>query len=339
MSGNRFDLIRLVLATTVFAYHGVALTALVPSGTLEAQFAVGAELAIQGFFIVSGALVAGSFARSETLADYAGKRIRRLYPAYAIVILVPAAVSLALTGNLAGVARYIGANLVFLNFLSPDLPGLFAGNRFTAVNGALWTLKVEVMFYIALPLIAVLMRRMGPARWALLLLLYAGGEAWRLLLPSLFDHPLAPEISRQLPGQMAFFASGIALHAVWDRARSAPWLFGLAGLALLAASFAHPALMPVRAVGLAGLIAAIAFLPGPPLNAARFGDVSYGVYITHFPILQALVMAGVFVQAGAVAGFTAAGVLVFAASYLLWHFVEKPALRPSSHYRQVAAGQ
>nr|WP_321359474.1 acyltransferase [uncultured Hyphomonas sp.] len=337
MSGNRFDLIRLVLATTVFAYHAVVLTALTPAGPLESGFAVAAELSIQGFFIVSGALVAGSLARSETVANYAGKRIRRLYPAYATVILIPAMISLVLTGNAAGVARYVGANLVFLNFLSPDLPGLFADNRFTAVNGALWTLKVEVMFYFALPVIALLMRAFGRAGWAVLALLYVGGEAWRHFVPVLLQHPLAPELARQLPGQMAFFASGIALWQLWAVAKARPMVFGAAGLVLLAASFAHPYAAPLRAAGLTGMIAAIAFLPGPSLNAARFGDVSYGVYITHFPILQAMIMAGLFVQLGFAAGFVMAALCVFAASFLLWHLVEKPALRPSSHYRQVAS--
>jgi len=338
MSGNRFDLIRLVLATAVFAYHAVALTALDPFGPLESHFALAAELSIQGFFIVSGALVAGSLARSQTLADYAGKRIRRLYPAYAAVILIPAAISLALTLDVAGVGRYLGANLVFLNFLAPDLPGLFADNRFTAVNGALWTLKIEVMFYLALPAIALLMRAFGRAGWIVLALLYAGGEAWRHFVPVLLQHPLAPDLARQLPGQMAFFASGMALWGLWDVAKARPLAFGAAGLLLLAASFAHPALMPLRAAGLAGTIAAVAFLPGPALNAARFGDVSYGVYITHFPILQVMVMAGVFVQLGFGAGFAIAALLVFVASFLLWHFVEKPALRPSSHYRQATGG-
>ncbi|KCZ84226.1 acyltransferase family protein [Hyphomonas adhaerens MHS-3] len=337
MSGNRFDLIRLVLATAVFAFHAVALTALDPSGPLESGLAVAAELSIQGFFIVSGALVAGSLARSKTVANYTGKRVRRLYPAYATVILIPAAVSLALTGNAAGVARYVGANLVFLNFLSPDLPGLFADNRFTAVNGALWTLKVEVMFYIALPVIAVLMRAFGRAGWVVLALLYAGGEAWRHLVPVLLQNSQAPDLARQLPGQLAFFASGIALWGLWHVAKARPMLFGAVGLLLLAASFAHPFAAPLRAAGLAGTIAAIAFLPGPVLNAARFGDVSYGVYITHFPILQAMIMAGLFVQLGFAAGFAIAALFVFAASFLLWHLVEKPALRPSSHYRQVAS--
>ena len=243
---------------------------------------------------------------------------------------------LLMGGQGRGVAEYVTANLVFLNFLSPDLPGLFEGNRFTEVNGALWTLKIEVMFYLCLPVIGWALRMAGRARWALLLGLYAAGEAWRLGLPVLLDHPLAPMLARQLPGQMAFFASGIALWQVWELARSKPLLFGAGGLLLAGLSFVHPWLEPLRAAGLAGLTACIAFLPGPALNAARWGDISYGVYITHFPILQALAWLGVFAMAGHAAGFALSALLVIAASFALWHLVERPALRPSSHYRKVA---
>ena len=47
-------------------------------------------------------------------------------------------------------------------------------------------------------------------------------------------------------------------------------------------------------------------------------------------------MAGVFATAGLSAGFAIAALLTLAASFLLWWFVEKPALRRDSHYRQAA---
>jgi peptidoglycan/LPS O-acetylase OafA/YrhL len=336
MQTNRFDLLRLVFASMVLVFHAVALTASHPFGSLEMWLGQGAEFAIEGFFITSGALVSGSLARAANLADYAGKRVRRLYPAYAVVIVIPALISLAISRDLGGVLAYLAANLTFLNFLHPALPGLFDGQRFTEVNGALWTLKIEVLFYLVLPLLALALRHLGRLWWLGILLLYVGGETWRLALPNVYAHSFPLELARQLPGQMAFFASGMALWHLWDAAKASPLRFGAIGLVLTAVSFAHPLLEPLRAAGLTGLITCAAFVPGPALNVARFGDVSYGVYITHFPILQALVMTGFFAATGLLAGFVFAAIIIFAASLLLWHSVEKPALRPSSHYRQAA---
>ncbi len=333
---NRFDLIRLLLAAGVFAYHAVALTGLNAGGAIELAFARLAEVSIQGFFIVSGALVAGSLDRSSNLGDYAGKRVRRLYPAYAVIILIPALVSLAMTQEWQGVLRYLSANLVFLNFIEPNLPGLFGSNPYPEVNGALWTLKIEVMFYIILPVILLVLKVLRAHWWLAIAVLYVAGTVWAMQLPRIEDAHLGNALSRQLPGQMAFFAMGIAL---WKCAEPLPRLWaplGLAGAILTAASLAHPLLEPLRALGLAGLLAGIAFAPGPPLNAARFGDFSYGLYITHFPILQAMLASGLLGTLGAPGFFALATLLVLAASFALWHLVEKPALRPSSHYRKVA---
>jgi len=334
---NRFDFIRLMLASGVFVYHGVAIGAATPFGEAELALATLAEMSIQGFFIVSGLLVAGSLDRASGLADYTGKRIRRLYPAYAAVILVPALVSLLLTWDIGGVASYLSANLVFLNFLSPELPGLFQDNRFAAVNGALWTLKIEVMFYIALPVILLVLNRMKSLWWIGVLALYLGGEAWAHFIPQILGEPYGAEIGRQLPGQMAYFAMGIALWKASPGIQRRWSAMAVCGTALLGATFLHPVLEPLRAFALAAVIGAVAWAPGPKFNVARFGDVSYGLYITHFPILQALAAAGLATSLG-LAGFLAlATALTLAASLALWHLVEKPALRPSSHYRRVAA--
>ncbi len=339
VSPNRFDFLRLVFAGAVFVYHLIVLAELDRAGTFERGLGFAAEVSIQGFFIVSGALVFGSLERSSSVVDYASKRLRRLYPAYAVVILVPVLVSLAMAWGQAGSAlqagRYLAANLVFLNFLEPELPGLFSGQRFTEVNGALWTLKIEVMFYLALPVIAWGLSRLGRYWWYGVGALYLGGAAWALLVP-MWGHELSAQVARQLPGQMAYFASGMGLWRLWRKARVRPMLFGGIGAALLVMSFFAPWLEFLRAAGLAGLIGWAAFAAGPGLNAARWGDVSYGVYITHFPVVQGLIMAGLFAAIGAVGGVLLAVALIFGLSYLLWWLVEKPALRQDSHYRLVS---
>ena len=330
-SPNRFDFLRLLFAGLVFAYHAVALPNIDMEQAVEPILAQVAQLSIQGFFVISGALVYGSWTRSTGISDYASKRARRLYPAYFVVILVSALVSLVLSGGYLDVARYLAANLTFLNFLEPSLPGLFEGQRFPVVNGALWTLKIEVMFYLVLPLIAFLLARAGRLKWTLLAALYSSAEIWRAGVPHL-DIPHALDFARQLPGQMSFFAAGMGLWLVWVDARARPLHFGFAGAILLALSFV-PGMEPFRATGLAGVIACLAFMPGPKLDAARWGDISYGVYITHFPIVNALVMLGVF-AASPVLGFVLSAALVITVSLLLWRFVERPFLKRSSHYRQ-----
>lgn len=334
---NRFDFLRLVFASVVFAYHGVALPALDPGGQWEFVLGQAAEVSIQGFFVVSGALVFGSLERSKSLLDYGAKRVRRLYPAYIVVVLVPALIALVLSagvaGNLQQIARYVGANLVFLNFLEPTLPGLFTEHRFGAVNGALWTLKIEVMFYLVLPFIGWVLARLGRNWWLGIVALYVMALSWQAVIGAM-DHPRSAELARQLPGQMAFFASGMALWKLWDKARDHPYLLGVLGVVLLALSVFFVELEPLRALGLAGLIGCIAFAPGPVLNAARWGDVSYGVYITHFPVLQAFIAFGLFTMLGPIGGLFLAGLVVFSISYVLWWGVEKPALRRDSHYRK-----
>ncbi|MEM7328047.1 MAG: acyltransferase [Pseudomonadota bacterium] len=336
---NRFDALRLGLASMVFLYHAAVLSGdqidLAPD-TVLAQLA---ELSIQGFFIISGALVYGSWQRAQGLSDYAGKRIRRLYPAYVVIILVPAVISLFLSfgepGALRQIASYVAANLAFLNFLQPELPGLFEGQRFSEVNGALWTLKIEVLFYLILPVLAWVMSRLGRAWWVAIAVFVLTAFAWRQGAAAM-DHSLSQQLARQLPGQMMYFAAGMAMWRVWSQVRAHTRLLTLVGSVALALSFSLPELQALRVLGLFGLIAGLAFMPGPALNVARWGDVSYGVYIVHFPIVQALVAGGVYNALGFAGGLTVSTLLVFALSYLLWWWVEKPALRRDSHYRKAS---
>ena len=338
---NRFDLLRLIFATTVFIGHAYILPQALTLPQAEQVFAITSELAIEGFFIISGGLVYGSYLRSRTLAGFSGKRVRRLYPAYAAIILIPAILAMALVPeaqeNLTETGKYILANLVFLNFLQPDLPGVFQDHRFSAVNGALWTIKIEVMYYLGVPILVWLMTLFGRYKLGLLVFIYIAAEAWRLGFTHLgleTSTALWHELSRQLPGQMSFFISGVVLWDQRDLVRR-HWLpVGAIGMAVLLASYL-PGCEPVRAIGLCALVGSIAFSPGPALNAARFGDFSYGIYITHFPITQTAIALGLFATSASIwIGYGVVAAMTLISAVALWHLIEKPFLHKKNWYRQ-----
>lgn len=343
--GNRFDALRLAFASFVVIYHIIALAALDVGGGVEAAASRFADLGVKGFFVISGALVFGSFQRSTNLHIYFSKRIRRLVPAYVVIVTLPAFAAIvfrlvnAAASDVSSIAAFFGANIIFLNFLQPELPGFFEGNRFAAVNGALWTIKIEVMFYAALPLFGVIIARLKKDHALFFLLfLYIAGEVWRMIFESLADTgggPLYSQIARQLPGQMAYFASGVTLWLLRNDLQPHIKRVGLVGAALVVISMA-PYLDALRPAGIAALIAFAAWAPGPKMAVTRWGDLSYGVYITHFPIIQSLIVIGVF-EMSPLLGAALAVSLVFLSALAMWRWVERPWLRKDSHYRQRSA--
>jgi peptidoglycan/LPS O-acetylase OafA/YrhL len=65
-------------------------------------------------------------------------------------------------------------------------------------------------------------------------------------------------------------------------------------------------------------------------NFGRYGDLSYGIYIGHFPVTQLLVSLGVFGNPWI--GLSGIIALVLLGAWCSWHFVERPFLGRSSHY-------
>lgn len=338
---NNFDLLRFAFAFVVFLVHAHAL-----SGVQElAVFSryLSSEIAVKSFFVVSGFLIFMSYENSRSVSGYFGKRIRRIYPAYAFVILVSVLLggvfsSYGLSDYLSlPLLKYIAANLPFLNFLQPELPGLFQHNLWQAVNGALWTLKIEVMFYLLVPLAVMAFTRLG--RFPVLMVMYVGSVIYSAAmgeLAALSGSSLYLELQRQLPGQLSFFVAGAAGYYYFDYlSRYAFPLVAAAMVAFMLQDWLPWMVVQPLALGVVVVYVACFF---PFLgNFGRYGDFSYGIYIVHFPILQLLITYDCF-EGGPWRTLLLAMALVMTAAILLWHFIEKPFLRRSSHYMETNRG-
>jgi peptidoglycan/LPS O-acetylase OafA/YrhL len=333
---NNFDLLRFAFAFIVFLYHSHILSGNPHLAGLSHWLS--ADFAVESFFVISGFLVFMSYENSASVTDYFSKRVRRIYPAYFAVVMVAALGGALITSLPLGEyfssawLRYVVANLSFLNFLTPELPGVFQGNRVHAVNGALWTLKIEVMFYVSVPVIAIVCARFG--RWQVLATLYVFSVAYALGMDYFAretGRELYMQLGRQLPGQLSYFLAGAACYYFLPFfARYWRWGF-LAGLAVLLLPL--PRVLETLLVPAAlGIFVTFLAVGGRYLgNFGRYGDFSYGIYIIHFPVIQTLVAFGVF-NGNPYAAVGFAAVTVLAGAHASWHLVEKPFLRKSSHY-------
>ncbi|MEO8223616.1 MAG: acyltransferase [Gammaproteobacteria bacterium] len=157
---NNFDLVRLFAAGQVAMDHG--LTHLLPE--FEGSALAGVLACIPGvpvFFFVSGFLVSKSWEVSKSPGQYARNRFLRLYPGLIACVLLSIALVTALgyprtSGASAGdLLLWLAAQLSFVQFYNPDfLRGFGTG----VLNGSLWTISVELQFYVLVPLLYAALR-------------------------------------------------------------------------------------------------------------------------------------------------------------------------------------
>lgn len=336
---NNFDLLRLVFSITVCLVHAQQLSGFRELSWIAKLFS--SAVAVKGFFVISGFLIFMSYERTGSIAAYAAKRFRRIYPAYFTVVMVGAIALVAVSSKppseyfSAVWLKYLAANLSFLNFLQLTLPGVFEVNKLTAVNGALWTLKIEVLFYLSVPIFVLLFRRLGLL--PVLLVTYCGSVLYVSLCNTLAQRTgsgIYRELANQLPGQLSYFMAGAAWYYYrhWFELR-AKYLTAAAGVILILNHvFLVPWLEPFALGTIVIFLALFAYMG----NVGKYGDFSYGVYILHFPIVQLLLSSGWF--QGKPEYFLAATLLVTAlGAVTLWHLVEKRFLPRSSHYLEATA--
>jgi len=331
---NNFDNVRFGLALIVFFSHTLGLPSSIQLSPYQQYF--DADFAVKGFFSISGYLVYRSYLNSTCLVNFLEKRIRRVYPAYVFTILFCFVIGIffsKLSWEEFVVAdqtiRYLLSNLSFLNFLQPTLPGLFEGNPMQAVNGSLWTIKVEVMLYLMIPFMALAFKKyQSLVSYSIILLV---GVIWVFYFSKVSNWTLGAEMARQFPGQIAYFAFGCLLAT---RSNLIKWLPSLSILGiLLIVDVPMPYLMKIvlEPIGFGALTLYLCFLNPSAFNIGKLGDLSYGIYLFHFPIVQLLIHLQVFAL-HPVVGVAASLFATLLMSFVSWKLVECKWLKKNSHY-------
>lgn len=332
---NNFDLLRILSTIVVVFAHAWALTG-IPA---FAVFWWHPDLALRVLFIISGMLVSLSLQNSRGVGDFLERRMRRIAPGYVGVVVLCALGGAFLTTlpihdyfSLAWL-KYLAANLATLNFLAPNLPGVFADHPFTEVNGSLWTIKIEVAFYLTLPLIAWFYSRIGTfTTLALVFVLSFAYSALFLYFAAAEGSDMLLRIQRQLPGQYTYFAAGALCFHYLDKIKPhAGWLALGSAAALLVVPFGSIARLAAEPIAMAVLIAWFAVGTRYLGNFGRYGDFTFGLYLWHFPLIQTFIHFDLFEGHPFI---TLGGLLLIllVLAYLSWHWLEKPFLAKDSHY-------
>ncbi len=339
MQKNNFDFLRFVFALIVVLSHIVDLSQHPDLLFLKKYF--DSHLSVTGFFIISGYLIAGSYVNTSDTRKYFVKRAKRLLPAYVFVVMAVAVLFSFISTQTIGsyfsspqLYKFLLSNLSFLNFLQPCLPGVFGSNLLCTVNGALWTIKVEVSFYLVLPILIYFIHRFNKKVWVFVLL-YLVGLTYQIGLDELAH--VKPEnsaffeiLQHQLPGFLTYFVAGIFLYYFKDIFRK--YRNGLSLIALLVFVIEYYINWEIfRPMAMAILI--LYFATGFKFlnNFGRYGDFSYGIYIYHFPIIQTAIALQLFqLYPPFLVGFSVL-VCVGTMAFLSWNLLEKRFLQRALH--------
>ena len=159
-------------------------------------------LGVDLFFFISGFCLfmpyADALARGApvpSLVDFAYRRALKIVPSYVLAIFGMTALGFAHFGSLGEAAREIVRHLLFVHVWFPESYG--------SINGVLWSIGVEVQFYVIFPLVAWCALRRPFATFAVLALV---ANSYRFGAREAHD---VTHLMNQLPATLDLFGAGL----------------------------------------------------------------------------------------------------------------------------------
>ena len=159
---NNFGLLRLLFASLVVISHSPELV----DGNRSREILTRTfgtmsfgEIAVDGFFIISGYLITKSFVETGSVKCFFYKRFMRIFPGYALCFSICYFLLAPLVGadraalSLIEIKRVVH-DIVLL--LQPDVPGAFHGLHYPFLNGSMWTINWEFRCYVAVAFLGLL---------------------------------------------------------------------------------------------------------------------------------------------------------------------------------------
>lgn len=341
---NNFDLIRLIAAFQVLVWHGAnhlnVFDELYYLLVILFQFP-----GVPIFFTISGFLISYSLERNNfNLKKYFKNRSLRIFPALWLCTIFTAVLLFAF-GKITVLQDFITwflAQITFFQFYaSPTLKNWGVGHP----NGSLWSIAVELQFYLILPIILYFIgktKKLWVTNASLLGIFILSILIKYLLLES--QWVLQHQVYGKLLGTtvfvyLHFFLTGIAIYKNFDwlekyvREKALIWLIAYVVYVLVIRMWLGLYNNPYD-ISIAGIVSntilsllTISFAFSYTSLSKKLlheNDISYGIYIYHMPIINSMLSFG-FV--GNIGYLILLIVLTSILSFLSWKFVEQRVLR------------
>jgi len=247
------------------------------------------KLGVHIFFVISGYLISKTLDRSQSLAGFYARRISRLWPLYAFACVFVFAFVAIFTPPvvMSGPKQFYDVHPTFLDLLSNLV---FLNDATVSVDGAYWSIVVEVKFYFWLGIFAALFRRdfVRVFAWTAIALSAIDFAIVGFAPQAMQDAGVLHMLGRVLHGvflsqYLPFFALGAMLQREERYQYIAPlaMLAIFSAIAVVAEDHEFVALEDMRFLLVLGLALAADRLLFAGRVFVWIGDYSYALYLFH----------------------------------------------------------
>lgn len=341
---NNFDLIRLLAAFQVVFVHAVShfeiTNPLINQIAFYFRFFPGVKI----FFFISGFLILWSLQRnSSSLLNFYKNRALRIFPGLWVCVFITLILMLIQNKtlislvNIKTVLIYLVSQLTIFQFYTPDLL------RYWGVgtpNGSLWTITVELQFYLVIPFFYYLFTRYKKIKILVpVLIIFTFG----LNLFTFYLTPvslIAKLYTVSVFPYLFYFLLGMLLFLYWNSVKNLfeskfyIWLFSMIIFIVYVVNFnennfneyyMHNVSGFISTILLLGLIFSSAFTNNSISRKLLKGnDISFGLYIYHMVILNLFYHNG---SRDNLLDLLLMHIITFIVAYFSWILIEKNVLK------------
>lgn len=341
---NNFDLIRLIAAFQVLIWHGAE-----HFGVFNKMYGFLAVLfhfpGVPVFFTISGFLISHSLERNNfDLKKYFRNRALRIYPALWVCTIITALLLLYFLKAIV-VKEFVVWFLAQISFLQFYAPASLKTWGVGHPNGSLWSVAVELQFYLVLPLLLYFINKTKKLLYTNLLLgvlfALAVGVNYFINHNTFLPHEglLSKFLGNTVFYYLYFFLTGIIIYKNFSwieyylRNKVFIWLLIYFVYVMVFKVWLGYYINPYD-INIAGIVAntllsllSLSFAFSYVHLSKKLlheNDISYGIYIYHIPVINTMISLGF---TGEIKYLIIMAFIVSLIAFASWKLIEQRALR------------